>query len=130
MSAFIVSQKHIATIANFAVKHATWLDDHRATEADFDYIYKTLAAEKVRSVCERYPADSAAEYADFLRPTLCGKTPPVSPVAVLKLCDCLSYQSSESTDWETTAACQLLRRIRDEAINLLPGYEDAQWAIN
>lgn len=129
MSAFVVSKKHLATIANFAVQHATWLDDHRANEADFNHIYKTLAGENVRSVCARYPADSAAEYADFLRPTLRGKTPPVSPVAVLKLCDCLEYQSNETDDWESTAACKLLRRIRDEAVRLIPGYEEAQWAI-
>jgi len=129
MSAFVVSKKHLATIANFAVKHATWLDDHHATEADYNHIYKTLAAENVRSVCARYPDDSAAEYADFLRPTLKGKTPPVSSVAILKLCDCLSYQSSETDDWETTAACKLIKRIRDLAVNLIPGYEEAPWAI-
>jgi len=129
MSAFVVSQKHLATIANFAVKHATWLDDHRATEADFDYIYKTLALQNIRSVCARYPSDDSGECAGLLRTTLRGKTPPVSPVAILKLCDCLSYQSSETDDWETTAACKLLHRIRDLAVNLIPGYEEAPWAI-
>jgi hypothetical protein len=130
MSAFVVSKKHLATIANFAVKHATWLDDHSATEADYNHIYKTLAAENVRSVCARYPDVSAAEYADFLRPTLKGKTPPVSPVAILKLCDCLSYQSNETEDWETTAACKLIKRIRNSAVYLIPGYEEAPWAIH
>jgi hypothetical protein len=129
MSAFVVSQKHLATIANFAVKHGTWLDDHRATENDYAHIYKTLAAENVRSVCHRYESDKPEEYAHALRPALCGKTESVSPVVVLKLCDCLDYQSCETEDWETTAACKLLRRIRNEAIRLIPGYEEAPWAI-
>lgn len=129
MSAFVVSKKHLATIVNFAVQHATWLDDHRANEADFSHIYKTLAEENVRSVCARYKGDKPSEYADFLRPTLKGKTPPVSPVTILKLCDCLDYQSCETDDWESTAACKLLRRIRAEAVRLIPGYEEAPWAI-
>jgi len=129
MSAYVVSKKHLATIANFAVQHDTWLDDHRATENDYNHIYKTLAAENVRSVCHRYAAEKPETYASFLRPSLKGKTPAIDAVAVVKLCDCLDYQSCETDDWETTPACRLLRRIRDKAVRLIPGYEEAPWAI-
>ena len=129
MSAFIVSKKHIATLANFAIEHGAWLDDHRAVYADFNHIYKTLAAENVRSVCARYSSDKAADYASFVRPSLCGKTEPVSTIAIVKLCDCLEYQSCETEDWRSTPACKLLGRIRDTAIRLIPGYEQAPWGI-
>jgi hypothetical protein len=48
-------------------------------------------------------------------------------VALLKLCDCLDYQSCETEDWKQTAAHELLELIRGAAICALPGYEKAPW---
>lgn len=49
------------------------------------------------------------------------------PVAVLKACDCLEYQSSEVDDWYTSDAKLLLDAIRERAVRMLPGYESAHW---
>lgn len=129
MSAFVVSKKHIAVLANFAVAKKVWLGDRSAGPQDFEYVYKTLAEENVRSVCHRYAAEKPEAYADFLRPT--GRRALVisDPVAVLKLCQCLDYQSCETDDWQETRACSLLKNIISAAIDALPGYDEAPWAV-
>lgn len=53
----------------------------------------------------------------------------LSPVQILKLCDCCEYQSCETSDWESSLACALLDAIRRAAIRQLPGYGDADWAL-
>ena len=45
----------------------------------------------------------------------------------LKLCNCLAYQSNETEDWEQTAACKQLHRIRGTAVETVPGYDQAPW---
>ncbi len=49
------------------------------------------------------------------------------PVSILKMCDCLEYQSCETEDWEKSVAFALLTAIRKAAIHTLPGYDDAPW---
>lgn len=128
MSAFVVSKKHVAALANFAVSHKVWLGTRSAGSGDFESIYTTLAAENVRSVCHRYAGDKPENYADFLKPA--GRnTILYTPIAVIKLAQCLDYQSCETDDWETTQACRILKNIISKAIECLPGYDDAKWAI-
>jgi len=129
MSAFVVSKKHVAALANFAVSHKVWLGTRSAGSGDFESIYQTLAAENVRSVCHRYADEKAENYADFLKPY--GRnTILYTPVAVIKLAQCLDYQSCETDDWEDAQACRILKSIITAAINALPGYEEAPWAIS
>jgi hypothetical protein len=127
MSAFVVSKKHVAALANFAVSHKVWLGSKSAGPGDYESIYKTLAAENVRSVCHRYAADKAENYADFLKPQ--GKFVVDNPVSIIKLAQCLDYQSCETDDWKDTQACGILKSIINAAINALPGYDAAPWAI-
>lgn len=129
MSAFVVSKKHVAALAYYAVAKKIWLDGRSATREDFKSIYSVLAAENVRSVCCRYDGDKAENYEDFVHPRTV--TPHVvdTPVEILKLVECLDYQSCETDDWQDTRACKILGRIRNAAINSLPGYDDAKWAI-
>jgi hypothetical protein len=56
-------------------------------------------------------------------------TPRLNPVSILKLCDCLEYQSCETEDYNETVAYRLLNVIRRAAIRILPGYDDAKWEI-
>ena len=51
----------------------------------------------------------------------------LKPVAILKMCDCLEYQSCETEDYRQTVAFDLLDDIRRAAIKALAGYEDAPW---
>jgi hypothetical protein len=127
MSAFVCSKKHVAALATFAVAKKVWLGSKSAGPGDYESIYKTLAAENVRSVCHRYAADKAENYADFLKPQ--GKFVVDNPVSIIKLAQCLDYQSCETDDWKDTQACGILKSIINAAINALPGYDAAPWAI-
>lgn len=95
----------------------------------------TLYQENIRSVRARYPDDSrdnlpgptilplrlVVSNTDICNPGYML----VKPIAILKMCACLDYQSCESDDWSNTVAYRLLDRIKDAAIQALPGYDDA-----
>lgn len=129
MSAFVVSQNHVSALAHYAVAKKIWLDGRSATAEDFKSIYKVLASENVRSVCHRYETDNPADYASFVSGR--GVKPHVvlDPVQVIKLAECLDYQSCETDDWKETFAYRILERIKSAAVNSLPGYDNAKWAI-
>lgn len=54
---------------------------------------------------------------------------PVEPVAVLKACDGYEYQSCEHPGWETSEAKAYLEALRRRMIQLLPGYDEAEWEV-
>lgn len=95
-----------------------------------------LYRENVRSVWARYPndkrnslpgpVDDPGHVTLSLRDLDAGKYR-LSPVCILKMCDCLEYQSCETADWPETVARRLLDRIRNAAVSALPGYESAPW---
>ena len=95
-----------------------------------------LYAENVRSVGARYPEDTfesmpgPIDKPEQIHITARDETLAIyrlKPVEILKMCDCLEYQSCETDDWETTVACRLWNAIRRAAIRALSGYEDAPW---
>lgn len=51
----------------------------------------------------------------------------LTPVETLKALASYDYQSSETPDYEETAACKLANLIRHYAIESLPGYDEAKW---
>lgn len=53
----------------------------------------------------------------------------LTPVQVVKACDCFDYQSCEVDNYESTEAFKLIRHIRWTAIAKLPGYDAADWEI-
>lgn len=138
MSAYVCSKAHIKALAIFAVRrrHGSIEVDPSYVDGANDMAFKPaeliatryaaiLLAENVRSVRSRY-ADDLGDYeeiqisaSEVLRPAA------LSPVAILKLCNSLAYQSCETEDWETTNAYKLLQQIKDSAIRILPGYEEA-----
>ena len=95
----------------------------------------TLYRENVRSVRHRYPESGRDNLPGpigdpgfiAIKARDTAHRFPVSPVDVLKMCDCLEYQSCETGDWNDTLACKLLGSIRKAAIRQLPGYDDAPW---
>lgn len=129
MSAFVVSKNHVAALAHYAINKQIWFDGRSARREDFKTIYQTLAAENVRSVCHRYAGDKAENYASFVSGRGVKPHVIVDPVQIIKLADCLDYQSCETDDWKETEAYRLLEKIRNAAISNLPGYFTAEWAI-
>lgn len=51
-------------------------------------------------------------------------------VQVLKACDCYDYQACEVDDYDRSLAAKIVDSIRRMAIDALPGYEDAEWALD
>ena len=155
MSAFICDPDHFKALAVFAAArnhHGRNVDpryltgfraevktqpDRYDTTADLATAYGDLLyQENIRSVRARYPGDTW----DAL-PGPCSKplrlvVKPgddtlakyrLSPVALLKMADCLEYQSCETEDYRETVAFELLEHIRRAAIRRLPGYDAAPW---
>jgi len=133
MSAFVVNEAHVkALVAYYASRKYSRKTPEEATE-----IARELMRENIRSVSFRYPQDRPRElpgpiptpeadmiefgYAEIAHPSV------QDPVAILKMCACLEYQSCETPDYRETKAYDLLNRIRHGAIADLPGYDQAQW---
>jgi hypothetical protein len=142
MSAYICSPSHIGILAAYAALNdcaiQTWRTGIRFETAQA--VAKGLAQENIRSVAHRYPNDkdghrpgpplcdaSIIEASAMYAGHYISQPQQLTPVQVLKLCDCLSYQSCETDDWEDTLAAKQLRWIKNEAEGQLPGWEDAKW---
>ena len=149
MSAFICGEDHFKVLAIFAAsrRHGSLnVDpryikglkaDHEDTMTGLATIYADiLYQENVRSVRARYPQDKWDGLPGPISKPIHIVLDPIDqtlakfrlpPVAILKMCDCLEYQSCETEDYRQTVAFELLDRIRRAAIHCLAGYEDAPW---
>jgi len=82
-----------------------------------------LAAQNRRSVNFRYDEEEIQPVYQH------GPSRSYSPVELLKIIKCYEYQSCETPDWETTEAQNFCAALKDQLIHLLPGWDDAPWAI-
>jgi hypothetical protein len=149
MSAFVCGQDHFIALAVFAVarqhgsrnvdprylKGCERLEQYGDTQLASAYA-DILYAENMRSVLTRYPNDTEdtapgpIDKPDSITVTgrhICSPKYRLPPVSILKMCDCLEYQSCETDDYRQTLAFDLLDRIRGAAIHCLPGYDGAPW---
>jgi hypothetical protein len=125
MSAWIVSNKHLSAILGaYALSFQRYqfdgLSEERAAE-----LGQLLLDENYRSVNHRYDEHNRGRFRLARRAF---RTPP-EPVAALKLCMSLDYQSCECDDWNRSEAFYQLRGIVDGLITMLPGYDAAEWTI-
>ena len=135
MSAFIVTDYHINALVSWAAnKHGHnavsyyWNGRRRDVREDPKRIASVLYAENVRSVNARY--SECGEPAGFkYRPIALGYTR-LTPIAIIKACHCLGYQSCETSDWEQTEAFAILQGIEAAAVRMIDGYDDAAWALD
>ena len=122
MSAFLCSPEHIRTITG----------DNTADAV-------LLAKANLHSLAVRYP-DTAGKQApyflcydsnsDYLQTVRSISTPPaLSAPEMLKLMQCLDYQSCEYPGWQNSRARRRLDYYMSSAIRELPGYSEAQWSI-
>ena len=110
---------------------------HYSSQERAEFFAEVLYEENIRSVLTRYPNDTLESAPGPLekpkRIEIFDRdvtSPPVTdPIAILKLCDGLEYQSSETDDWRETLAFALLGAIRKAAIRELSGYDDAEWTL-
>jgi hypothetical protein len=119
MSAFMCSDKHLSAIVAFAVKH------HIVPEEEAVATVGMLARENRRSLSYRYGPDHEPARLVFYRPPF----PPLSPVEIVKACDCYDYQACESPDYSETEAARLVNRIARTAAHKFKGWEEAAWEV-
>jgi hypothetical protein len=52
-----------------------------------------------------------------------------SPMQIIKLCNCFSYQANEVNEYDSTPAASIINAIVYNAITNLPGYGDLAWSV-
>ena len=138
MSAFVVYDDTI----NDLVTWAALTDRYSGSRSGASYSYNESArigikgneqrvaailyTANVESVNERYSDDDVSVGFAF-QPY--AKWRDLTPVAVLKLCDCFDYQAGEVPMYRNTIAAQIVDGIRSHAIGMLPGYDAAPWGL-
>lgn len=116
MSAFIVSDNHINTLATLAGLYVTGTDPKAAAQL----LYKA----NVDSVNHRYDDNEPTEYNRYKPANV-----DLSPAQIIKACNCFDYQACELDDYESGAAAKLVDKVRAHAIRNVPGYEEASWEL-
>lgn len=118
MSAFIVSDEHIASLVSFAVAKKL-INSNEAQSAA-----TTLLDANVTSVNVRYKENTTATIDYWSTPKKF-----LTPVQAIKAAKCLDYQSCEFDGYESSTAKKLINQIINSALYKLDGYDDAKWAI-
>lgn len=149
MSAYICNPEHFGILAAYAATNECIIREWEqnrgpgSTIKNAQVVASGLALENIRSVAHRYPNDkdgerpgpclldadiveAAAIYAGYFV-----KHPQfITPVQILRLIDCLDYQSCETDDWPQTLAYRQIDWLRSSAIRKLQGYDDARWEFS
>lgn len=130
MSAFVVSDDHINALITWAAVFGASYSYDESSRAYFreneQHCAALLYTANVESVNDRYSDEAIStgfvfrHYEDWRK---------LTPVIVLKLCNCFDYQACEVKKYRNTIAAQIIDGIRTHAIGLLPGYEFAPWGI-
>lgn len=127
MSAYVVSNNHINAIVRFMdakknnqfANFGRWLFKLYDPAAIGNAIGKELLKENVRSVNYRYNEKGRAPKFVY------DATPaPVAPIEMLKLINCLDYQSCERNDWHKSTANLILSAIKVSILEDLAGLND------
>ena len=118
MSAFIVSNEHIASLVSFAVANNTIKSNLAQVAAT------TLLDANITSVNVRYKENTTSTIDYWSTPKKF-----LTPVQAIKAAKCLDYQSCEFDGYESSTAKKLINQIINSALYKLDGYDDAKWAI-
>jgi hypothetical protein len=132
MSAYVVHPHHIRALVTWAgARNLTYYlpgTGHRAIAGDEDRVAQVLYAENVRSVAHRY-RDFTPDDRPFVFRFERDAVLELSPIAVVKACHCLAYQSCEHDEWGTSEAKRIVDAIEARAVRLVPGYDAARWEL-
>lgn len=152
MSAYIVSDNTIHAIVGFAwgngySPNVSTVRDWPGTTTPHGYILlrdqchrttpsrigQLLLHENYLSVNYRYREDDQTPRYTFKRFDVFdikGTRRPLKPIDIVKLCDCLDYQSCEHPGWPDSWARDFLTRVKDVAMQTSPEYEAAPWGLD
>ena len=152
MSAFLVNEKHIAELVKGYFKHEldnsrTWFNPSTGEEIDIAKrkfeserlaVAFFLAWANIESLIERYGKESemtnfnSSHYcADVVLATKDNKDANLSLAELIKMCDCLNYQSCEVEGYNNSDQYHILKRIKDSFVYKLVdqslNQDDVQW---
>lgn len=119
MSVFVCSENHLSTIVAWADRYGV-IRPAPTQPA----VVNLLHEENVKSYNARYKEDNPVIPVENKIP----KSWP-SPIQVIKLCQCLAYQSCEHDGWGTSRAKVYLDQVIQKAISKIPGYDEARWDV-
>jgi hypothetical protein len=137
MSAFIVGQKHIDSIVNYAL--ARHLQMPYELQAHFggkwgsgcvwydnaDRLGQLLWNENYFSVNCRYnESNLPSTYRFQNNPLRC-----LSAIEFIKALHCLNYQSCEHPEYEKSDAKRVIDSFISQAVQQIEGYEEAAWEV-
>lgn len=139
MSAWIVSKAHIDLLVGAALKYAHSVPELVRYNAKLaaklprgctpTQLGQILWRENHASIAARYLGEGDPARADayaFAHPK---QALVDDALAVLKSIDCYEYQSCEHEGWEKSGAKLFCDMLRKEAVQHLPGYDNAPWGI-
>jgi hypothetical protein len=136
MSCFVVPDFHISAVVAWGVRCRAVASFHA------DALANELATANRAAFAERYAGRYADELSAFEGVDLSAGAD-LLPVAIVKACDCLSYQACDWSLWEGCEAAAYLAAIRAAALHRatggiwrddmrahrLPGYDAAAWTL-
>jgi capsid portal protein len=131
MSAFMCNTADFATLAKFAIENQCQGTDEKGKPRKLARVANLLGAENARSVNYRYAHNPDAQEKFVLltgAQVTAAALRDVSTVQIIKLCDCVKYQSCETADYESTPAYALLNNIRETAVSKAPDYSMSTYA--
>lgn len=136
MSCFVVNDYHVSAIVAWAIRHQALVG------ISPDALAHELAAANRAAFAERYAGrydDELVAFGGLDR----SAGADLAPVAIAKACDCLDYQASDWTGWDSSEAAAHLAAIRataqaaclagryyPEPRHDLPGYDQAAWSLD
>ena len=128
MSAYLVGNYHIDCLLTFAKNRDAYLYNdiykgglRNADDNTLSMIGQVLTDQNQKSVNDRYKDNEKPVSYEFKSVS----DRQLKPIEILKACNCYEYQACESSDYEQTNACKIIRAILKCAIRSLPGYEQA-----
>lgn len=144
MSCFVVSNKHINTLVDLALRgpHCPWDNDWNRG-GRFSYFYEgeklfvdhnttdrtalMLLRENEMSYLHRYE-----DCSDRLTTTFKFRQPDdrIDVVSALKQIQCYKYQACEHPEWGDSSAYHFCYALEQHLIRFLPTYENAPWGID
>ncbi len=128
MSAFMTTKTHIGALSAFYADDQDYGDPESTYRETFDLLNQANA----ESMKARYGEDLSVilhtEAPGYFNMSRIAQR--LGPVAILKAVRCFEYQACEHAGWEQSKAYKRLQNLIAGAVRKLPGYEQAQWAID
>lgn len=135
MSCIQLPPEHIAALIKFAaiprrsgpLQYFDGKEWHAITRETADETAAILAQANANAYAERYRETPAPEP---VGDALIAGARELSAVQVLMACRSYEYQSSDWSEYDTSAAAGIIKAITRQAIDCLPGFDDADtWEI-